>query len=308
VVALSPLHRAALPLWLALAGCATQDRSAPGPTPQEVVAELLAADRAFGAAGTDPVAALGAMLAEDVIMPAPPGRFLEGRTAVLEAVGSLPDHAGARLTWAPIRGGISSDGLHGFTFGYMILHRADGAEVPLKYLAYWVKGPAGWRVAAYKRRPRPAGEVSLALLPAALPAALEAATGDTAVVTRHRLSLDSVERAFSEEAQRIGLGAAFARYGSPDAMNMGGPDQAGFVFGADSIAVLVSAGEPASGSSVSWAPDHRVIVASSGDLGITFGLIRPNTSPEGGNPPAGVPFFTIWRRAGPGAPWRYVAE
>lgn len=295
-------------MWLALAGCAPPDQTAPGPTPQDVVAELLAADRGFGAAGTDPVTALGAMFAEDVIMPAPPGRFLEGRPAVLEAVGGLPDHAGARLTWAPLRGGISGDGLHGFTFGYMTLHRADSTEVPLKYLAYWIKGPSGWRVAGFRRRPRPAGEVSLGLLPPALPDAITPATTDPAVLARHRASLDSVERAFSEEAQAIGLGPAFARYGSADAMNMGGPDHASFVFSADSIAALVSAGEPATGSSVSWAPDHRVLVASSGDLGITFGLIRPNAAPEGGNAPAGFPFFTIWRRAGPGAPWRYVAE
>jgi hypothetical protein len=70
-------------------------------------------------------------------------------------------------------------------------------------------------------------------------------------------------------------------------------------------AVSQLAGQPADGSTLNWAPD-RVIVASSGDLGVTIGMIHPNT-PRAGQP-ASFPFFTIWRRASPTAPWRYVAE
>jgi hypothetical protein len=58
-------------------------------------------------------------------------------------------------------------------------------------------------------------------------------------------------------------------------------------------------------SPVSWAPE-RVIVASSGDLGVTIGWITRN-SPEQNRPPRN-PFFTIWRRANASAPWRYIAE
>ena len=50
------------------------------------------------------------------------------------------------------------------------------------------------------------------------------------------------------------------------------------------------------------------VVASSGDLGISFGYIRPNGKPPDGAPPQGSPFFTIWHRASPTAPWRYIAE
>ena len=105
----------------------------------------------------------------------------------------------------------------------------------------------------------------------------------------------------------IGIGAAFAKYGSADAMNMGGPNDAIFVMGADAIGKAVGGTEPSSTSPVNWSADSA-IVASSGDLGVTFGYIRQNapagTSPA--QPP--VPFFTIWRRANPTAPWRYVAE
>ncbi len=68
----------------------------------------------------------------------------------------------------------------------------------------------------------------------------------------------------------------------------------------------VGAGSEGKPSPVSWAADEGSIVASSGDLGVTFGYIRQNT-PAPGNP-RGVPFVTIWRRADASQPWRYVAE
>jgi hypothetical protein len=127
---------------------------------------------------------------------------------------------------------------------------------------------------------------------------------DAAVIAQHRQSLDKAERSFSDEAQQIGLGAAFAKFGSADAVNLAGsePD---LIVGADNIARLVAAGQPATGSSLHWAPD-KVIVASSGDLGVTIGMIHPNTPADG--QPTNFPFFTIWRRPSALAPWRYVAE
>lgn len=275
-------------------------------SPHTAVNELLAADSAFGAARTDVSTALSAMFANDIIMPVPGGRFAEGKAAAIEALRANPDNATARAEWTPVRGGISADGRHGFTFGYMTVLRPDDSRVPLKYLAYWVKQPEGWRVMAYRRRPRAVGEVSLARVAPAVPAAIVAASLDTAAIARFRESLAQAERAFSNEAQVIGLGPAFARHGSADAVNMGGPNDVGFVTGAAAIGRAIGSRGDSTTSSVSWAADYRVIVASSGDLGITFGMIRPNAPAEG--QPAGFPFFTIWRRAGPTAPWRYIAE
>jgi ketosteroid isomerase-like protein len=277
-------------------------------TPQQTVDELLAADRAFSAASadTDVITGISAMFSDSVVMPLPGEGFAIGKAAAIEALRGNPANAASRVEWTPVRGGISADGLHGFTFGYVVTQQPDSAPIPGKYLAYWIKEPAGWRVAVYKRARRPEGAVSEDLLPAALPDHLTAETRDSAVLAQHRASLDSIERAFSDEAQRIGLGAAFAKYGSSDAVNMGGPDAVQWVMGADSIGSNIGRGGPTDSSPVSWGPD-RVLVASSGDLGVTIGMIRPNSPPAAGQP-AGFPFFTIWRRAGPGAPWRYVAE
>jgi ketosteroid isomerase-like protein len=276
-------------------------------SPQSAVDELLAADRAFSAASakTDLVSGLAAMFAGDVIIPNPPGQFAEGKDAVVAALRANADNAQSRTEWTPLRGGISADAQQGFTAGLMTIHRPEGSTIALKYLAYWVKRAEGWRVVAYKRVRAGEGTPSSAMMAPALPEQLVSASTDNAAIARYRESLDQAERSFSNEAQTIGLGPAFAKYGSADALNLGGGSDAGLVVGPDHIARLVSAGQPATGSTLVWAPD-RVIVASSGDLGVTIGMIHPN-APAAGQP-ANFPFFTVWRRSNPSAPWRYVAE
>jgi len=142
-------------------------------TPQEAVEQLLATDRAFGAAGaqTTLVPALTAMFAPDVIMQGP-GGMMRGLGAATDALNANATNTTATLEWAPVRAGISADGQHGFTYGYMTMTQAGAAAVPLKYLAYWVKRDGRWRVAAYKRRARPVGDVVTTLMTSILPAQL----------------------------------------------------------------------------------------------------------------------------------------
>ncbi len=278
-------------------------------TPATEVADLLATDRAFAAAAADRdgIVALTAMFAPNVIMPVPGGRFAEGAVQASDALASNPDNARSTLDWVPVRGGISADGQHGFTYGHMTMLKRDGTMVPLKYLAYWINRPEGWRVAAYKRRPRPTGEVSMAMRPPIVPPRMLPISANTAEINMFQTSLRDAERAFSDSAQTMGIGPAFELFGSPDAMNMGGPETAEFVIGAEAIAREVGSGYPSGGSPVTWSAD-RVIVSSTGDLGVTFGMIRSNTPAATGPAPEGIPFFTIWRRATVNDPWRYIAE
>ncbi|UXI69434.1 hypothetical protein [Tahibacter amnicola] len=296
---------------LTLAACASIVGSSPvdasAPSTKAALEALLATDKKLGesAKSHDVVDGLAPLFADDVAMPVPGKGFVDGKAAVLEALKANPDNAKGHLSWTPARGVVSADGQHGFTFGYMTLHR-DGAEaVPLKYLAYWVHGPSGWRVAVYKRGKRPAGDIS-APLPASLAPEKSVATADASQLETYRESLDAIERAFSDEAQKIGLGPAFVKYGSDDAINLGGPKNATFVVGAQEIGKLVGEGLPPNTSPVTWAPD-RVIVSGSGDLGVTIGYLKPNqAAPDGNRQP--IPFFTIWRRADSASPWRYIAE
>ena len=280
----------------------------PTRTPQSILDELLTADRGFAAsaAKTTAIPALAAMLADDVAMPipGPPPGFARGKARAVEALEANQDNAAGRLEWAPVRGGVAADGQHGFTFGYMTLTRSDGSVVPIKYVAYWVKKGEGWRVAVYKRvvaeKPPPTRE----MMPASLPTQLVAPVADPATLARHKASLEAAERAFSDEAQKIGLGPAFATHGREDAVNVGPRTSPTFVVSAAEIGKGMG---PGTASPLAWAPDEGSIVASSGDLGVNFGFIRPNTPPPPGQP-AAVPFITIWRRASATEPWRYIAE
>lgn len=278
---------------------------APQPsTPQQAVEGLLAADRAFSleSAKTTVVPGLTPMFAADVMMPVPGGTFAKGIAAVTEALKANPDNVTGRVDWAPIRGGIAADGTQGFTFGFMTLHKADGTTAPLKYMTYWVKGADGWRAAAYKRARRPEGPASTQMMPPSLPLTLVKSAPVTNAVKQ---GLMAAEKAFSDEAQKIGLGPAFAKFGLSDAVNFGGASNASYVVGANAIAALVGGGQPAGGSTVSWSCETP-IVASSGDLGVSIGFIRPNApAPDGSTPPPS-PFFTIWRKVN-GA-WKYIAE
>lgn len=270
-------------------------------SPQSAIDELFAADRAFAAAAaqTDLVAGLSAMFDGDVVLPVPAGGFARGRAAAVEALRASPSAAGS-VVWTPIGGGLSADGQHGYTYGYATTRLAGAPDRPGKYMSYWVKRPEGWRVAAFKRFGRAPGEVSTAPVAPLLPARLAPASADAKTLAAYRDSVKAAEGAFSDEAQAIGLGPAFAKYGSPLAVNMGaGP---GFTFGAANIAREVGAGD----RKVVWSADDA-LAAASGDLGVTWGRIRPvGAVPPGA--PAEFPFFTIWRRESPTAPWRYVAE
>jgi hypothetical protein len=270
---------------------------------RRMVDGLLAADRQYSsrAAGVNVVDALGAMFADDVVLSAY-GAFHPGRDSAIARLRAVPENLTARVQWAPVRAGISGDGQHGFTYGFMTLTRADSSVVPLKYVAYWVKKPDGWKVAVYRRVPRAPGDVSTSVREPSIPEKSIAASRDDASLARHAQELGDAERNFSTLAGRIGLGPAFTQNAAPDAMNVGGGQSADFLYGPDAIGAGVGAGETGP-STLTWGPE-RVVVASSGDLGVTIGYILPR--PEPGQEQRRIPFFTIWKKVG--GVWRFVAE
>lgn len=275
-------------------------------TPRQAVDELLAADRAFSAAaGTTKsvVDGLTPMFAADVIVPQPGGKFTHGVNEIVAALMVNPDNgAGSHVVWTPVRAGISADATQGFTFGYMELHKPDGLRTPMKYMSYWVKTPSGWRVAVFKRALREDGALPDALMPPSLPAALVGP--NPGAVAAAETSLAAAEKLFSDDSQKIGLGPAFAKYGAADAVNMG--PAAPFLVGNDNIAAFIGKARPEPTSPVHWAADEKVIAASSGDLGISIGLIRRNAPLADGSMPPPSAFFTIWRKTN--GVWKYIAE
>lgn len=268
--------------------------------PKAAVEELLSADRAFSAdaaKAADPVAGMAPMFDAEVAMPSPKGHAI-GRDAVLALFRENPSYKEGKVSWAPVRGGISADGSQGFTYGFLSLTGGDPARRERKYLAYWVHQPEGWRVVAYRQQVRQAGDASKDMIAPSLPAFIAEPKDDAKLIADHNLSVAAAEKAFSDRAQLVGLKQAFREYGREDAMNMYGG--AGFAIGLDAVTAGFKEGEP---TTIHWSTE-RSFAASSGDLAVSIGTIKPNDPKDG----ADFPFFTVWRRDGLDKPWRYIAE
>jgi ketosteroid isomerase-like protein len=274
--------------------------------PQRIADELLAADRAYAAASakTDLVTGTAAMFATDVAMLAP-GAIVYGSQKAIEALKANPANTGAKAEWTPVRVGLSADGRHGFTAGFMTIHRADGATAIAKYMTYWEKQADGWKALAYKRNITKTAPPSLDVT-YLLPKQITSTKRDAAAIDRDRDGLASAERSFAADAQTIGLGPAFKKYGSPDAINLGGPDRVVFLHGNDEIGDSITDPQSPNTSPVNWAPE-KAVVAASGDFGITIGYITRKQPGPDGKPLPGQPFFTIWQKDASGT-WKYVAE
>jgi hypothetical protein len=277
-------------------------------TSAQTALDVLRADREFArrASGASFPQSLREGFLPGVIMPAPPTRVVVGVDSVLAVFAKSPD-VGGRMTWTPVRAGVSGDGTHAYTAGVGMVRRADGTRSQFKYLSYWIRSNDTWRVAAWRRRPIDTSVVLDSTMLTPLLPLRAVPSADAAGIAAHRQSLMAAEQGFSDLAQRIGVGAAFAEMGDAEAVNIGPPTLGGFVLGPRAIAVSVSGNQPLTApSAIVWKAD-TVLVAPSGDLGITFGVVRPKEA-SADNPNAGASFFTIWRRSSPAAPWRYVAE
>lgn len=274
-------------------------------SPQALVDELLATERSLSeaAARLAPADGMASLLADDAIALTPQGP-LQGRAAIAENWRGNPANAGTHASWRSIRGGVSADGLHGFTLGYLDIAGGDPARAHRRYLAYWVRGANGWRVARFRQVPTQPNDVVVSRQPASLPAALVAP--NDARQAEHTRTLIAAEQAFSDRAQQVGIRQSFQEYGRRDAIHLFGLQ--GFAVGLEAIGANHTAqGGPTDSSTVSWNADSA-LVAGSGDLGITLGRIRRNGATPEGQPAGPFPFFTIWRRDSVDQPWRYIAE
>jgi hypothetical protein len=95
--------------------------TAPQRQPADVARELLTADRAFATASADVDVVTGLSLAfgRNIAIPdRASSSFARGRLAAVAALERDTTNLSSRLTWSPIRAGVSADGMHGFTYGY----------------------------------------------------------------------------------------------------------------------------------------------------------------------------------------------
>lgn len=265
--------------------------------PAAAYAELLAAERAFSAAAANrpPSEGIAAMFDAEVQLPTRDG-IANGREAATAALVANPSSRGSGARWRSIGGGVSADGSHGFTFGYLDIAGGDPARAHRRYLAYWIRRPEGWRVLALRQLVRRPDEAEIAPVAPLVPEAPRAIdSGD------HAGAVATAERAFSDRAQQVGLRAAFLEYGHASAVHVATPT--GFAVGLPAIGANF---DEATTSPLNWSSD-RTWAAASGDLGLSVGTIRANGTPPAGQP-ASIPFFTIWIRDSATGQWRYIAE
>src|SRR5437868_6900611 len=76
-----------------------------------------------------------------------------GREPALTLFRAAPAWQSGTVSWRAVQGGVSADGTQGFTYGYLTVTAGDPARRERKYLAYWVRRPEGWRVAAWRQVP-----------------------------------------------------------------------------------------------------------------------------------------------------------
>jgi len=260
---------------------------------------LLAADRAYSAAsqGLNLVDAIVGTLAPNAVLVAPGPGLAVGPAQARAVLMANPNNPLSKWSWTPIRGDVSSDGTHGYTYGYGDVTLPSGAVVPVKYQSYWEKQADGsWKVAAYKRVGRGPGAVRLT-----------PPTGFETPDEKHRrhfpntTAADAVAQvraadvAFSDLAQVTTVSAAFAAFAAPDGVHTGGAIE--FAFGPDEIAALF---DGLAAGSFSWAPEIAG-AAESGDLGFTVGFVRAPSGAIAGK------YYTIWQRQDDGS-WLFVAD
>lgn len=265
--------------------------------PAAAYAELIEAERAFSAAAANrlPAEGIAAMFDAEVQLPTRDG-IANGREAATAALAANPSSRGTGARWHSLGGGVSADGSHGFTFGYLDIEGGDPARAHRRYLAYWIRRPEGWRVLALRQVQRRLDEGEIGPIEPIIPTS-------TATVRNggNAGAVAAAERAFSDRAQQVGLRTAFLEYGHPRAVHVASP--AGFAVGLPAIGANF---EVATTSPLNWSSD-RTWAAASGDLGLSVGTIRRNgPAPDG--QPASIPFFTIWIRDSASDQWRYIAE
>lgn len=285
---------------LTATGCTTTPRPAAvaRTDPQAALASLLAAERAFSdaAATRTPAEGIAAMMDDEVFFLAR-GGVVRSPAAVAQSLAANPSTRGRSASWRPYRAGISGDGQHGFTYGYLDIADGDPAAAHRRYLAYWIRRPQGWRVLAFRQVLRPATEQHRPMVAPLLPPAGARSRSDAAARERR---LAAAELAFSDRAQRVGLRRAFGEFGAADAVIIYG--ETNFSIGPEAIGRIFP---EATTSPLRWASD-RTWVAASDDLGLSVGTLRANGLPTA-ETPAEQPYFTIWRRD-LATGWRFIAE
>ena len=246
---------------------------------------------------------LSSSFADDIIylrdgLPILRGRFAARAVVAAESLGTE-----STVRWQPVRVEASRDRASGYSYGYAIygLSRAGVTSIRVdRYIAYWRKETAGWRIAGY------AETYGTPPVPLALPAGAAVGVMSDVAMSRTRAPVDAIRAAdaeFSRDAVRLGTGEAFGRYAADDAQIFSPLGE--FITGPGAITASFS--PPVGKSSFAWHPVEGEM-AGSGDLGFTVGNAVFSGERDTGPPVLRFSkYLTVWKRQRDGS-WRYVVD
>lgn len=285
---------------VALAACIPHRRDVIVPLQSPARDSLLLADlhRTDTLIARGIAAARAAYFAEDIVFLRPGAPAVYGRDNVMAFLAANAGPEGA-AAWQPVGGGLSRDGMSGYTFGIAahvaVESRAPGID---RYIAFWMRQRGGdWRIVAF-------AEVG-----AASPPATSQPTTGTAVpfrpsspqARRDAASIMRADSEFAENSSLLGAATAFATAIAPD----------GFVFGGSQMLVGPRAVhdffEQQRGTSIIWHPTYAV-AAGSGDLGFSIGeSVVTSRGPSGAAVQGFGKYLTVWRKR-PNGDWKFVVD
>jgi ketosteroid isomerase-like protein len=228
--------------------------------------------------------------------------IVRGRAAAA-AIVAAESLGAAAVRWQPVRADASADGRSGYSYGYTIYGVASRGAPSIRvdrYIAFWRREGAGWRIAGYAETygsPPPA---------LTLPRAAAAAILRDEAMPRTQGPLESIraaDAAFSALASRVGTGRAFGEFAAESAQIFSTPGE--FITGPSAISATF--GQATDNSTLVWHPVAGE-VAQSGDLGFTAGNAEFIGKREGGAPVVRYSkYFTVWQKQRDGS-WRYVVD
>lgn len=229
--------------------------------------------------------------------------IVRGRAAVEAIATAGTNAAGTAMRWQPVRAEASADGSTGYSYGYAV-YSTPGVALPTirldRYIAFWRREAAGWKVAAYAETyggPPPA---------LALPPEASAFVLPDVAMSRGLGALEAIRAAdtdFAAMATKLGTGRAFGEFAAANAQIFSMPGE--FITGPQAISEAF--GPTTDESNLAWHPVAGE-VAKSGDLGFTVGNAVFTGRRADGTPERRYSkYLTVWKKQHDGR-WRYVVD
>jgi ketosteroid isomerase-like protein len=291
----------ALVALIALGGCFSRHSEPPVPRRSAARDSLLAFDlrRVDSLALRGLPATMSAYLTADAVYLRGGAPFVFGRENVVLMLSAPGSSSAATLGWQPIGGGLSRDGLCGYSFGIAV-HSVPERVVPAidRYIAFWTRTRGGsWKIQAYAEvgdNIAVPSSAPVAGITIPQPALSKAAAG----VVRSLIIADSN---FAEASSLFGAARGFGDAIADNGVVFGGSE---ILAGARDVREFF---ESRRGVSMSWHPMFAM-AAASGDLGFTIGeSVSTSRGPSGAAVQRFTKYITVWRRQ-PNGRWKFVVD